>query len=105
MCGRFVITLTPDQILMVFDTPTPDGYAPSYNVAPTNNILIIPNTEDRAGMLAHWGMIAPWFKEPKANPKYPTINARSETAHEKKTYGGPLRSRRCLFPATGFYEW
>ena len=77
---------------------------PRYNIAPSQDISIIRDAEEgHALTLARWGLIPHWSKEPKT--KYSTINARIETVAEKPTYRTPLRSRRCLIPADGFYEW
>ena len=51
----------------------------------------------------HWGLIPPWAKDPKEGRKF--FNARAETVHEKPTYRSAFKSRRCLVPVTGWYEW
>ncbi len=50
-----------------------------------------------------WGLIPSWSKDPKIG--YKMINARSETVHEKSSFRQALKSRRCILPASGFYEW
>jgi putative SOS response-associated peptidase YedK len=52
--------------------------------------------------MARWGLIPFWMKE---KPKIPHINARAETVHQKPLFREAFAKRRCLIPATGFYEW
>ena len=106
MCGRFTLQTPEAQIRKVFhlqDTE-PLSLNPRYNIAPSQNIPIIRDTE--AGhelVMAKWGLVPHWSKEPKN--KYSTINARIETVAEKPTYRTPFIRQRCLIPADGFYEW
>ena len=52
--------------------------------------------------MARWGLIPFWMKE---KPKVPHINARAETVHKLPLFREAFAKRRCLIPATGFYEW
>jgi len=82
----------------------PLGLKPRYNIAPSQQVPIIRDTESgREMVMAKWGLIPHWSKEAKT--KYSTINARIETVAEKPTYRTPFKHRRCLIPADGFYEW
>jgi len=82
----------------------PLGLKPRYNIAPSQQIPIIRATEtDREMVLAKWGLVPHWSKEPKS--KYSTINARIESVAEKPAYRTPFKRRRCLIPADGYYEW
>jgi putative SOS response-associated peptidase YedK len=82
----------------------PLGLKPRYNIAPSQQIPIIRATEtDREMVLAKWGLVPHWSKEPKT--KYSTINARIESVAEKSAYRTPFKRRRCLIPADGYYEW
>jgi putative SOS response-associated peptidase YedK len=75
-----------------------------YNVAPTQDIPIVRQTDaGREISLAHWGLIPTWATDPKIG--YKLINARSDTAAEKPSYRSAFKSRRCLIPADGFFEW
>ena len=78
---------------------------PRYNIAPTQPIVIIRNGESgaREGMLARWGLVPSWVKDPGDFTLL--INARSETAAEKPSFRSAMRHRRILIPASGFYEW
>jgi putative SOS response-associated peptidase YedK len=67
-------------------------------------VVIVRDTADGRELVpARWGLVPHWSKEEK--PKYSTINARAETLAEKPTYRDSFKRRRCLFPASGFYEW
>jgi putative SOS response-associated peptidase YedK len=81
-------------------------WAPRYNIAPTQPIPVIrqnPKEPVRELSLVRWGLIPSWAKDSSVAAKM--INARSETAATKPAFGDALKSRRCLIPADGFYEW
>lgn len=111
MCGRFRLARKKEILEAAFDAEgAPEdwvpGYVPRYNVAPGQEIAVVRQDAERlAGVLSHmrWGLIPSWAKESSIGFK--TINARAETAAAKPSFGELLRSRRCLIPADGFYEW
>ncbi len=105
MCGRFTLTLDPDELQEAFDlsAPPPAGLAPRYNIAPSQPVAVVANTEARQLELFQWGLIPSWAKDPKIG--YKMINARSETLAEKPSFRTALKKRRCLVLADGFYEW
>lgn len=106
MCGRFSLHTPEPQIREAFNLEhtEPLGLESRYNIAPSQLIPIIRDTEtSREMVLAQWGLVPHWSKEPKT--KYSTINARIESVAEKPTYRTPFKRRRCLIPADGFYEW
>lgn len=75
-----------------------------FNIAPSSNILVLRDTaEGRTGGIMRWGLVPAWAKDPASLPML--HNARSETVAEKPMFRHALRKRRCLIPATGFYEW
>lgn len=83
----------------------PDSELPiDWNVKPTQDVYIVTND---AIEIASWGMIAPWSKttEEAIKSQSRSINARSETVHEKPTFKNAFKRSRCLVPATGYYEW
>ncbi|MGI9378887.1 MAG: SOS response-associated peptidase family protein, partial [Methyloligellaceae bacterium] len=97
MCGRFVIDATWEELREWYNliNTTPLKLRPSYNVTPTQNILICANT-DGPGTLtastARWGLIPNWWKKPlKDLPS--TINARGETVAEKPMFRSAFKSR------------
>jgi putative SOS response-associated peptidase YedK len=83
-----------------------EDWSPHYNIAPTQRVPVIrqnPKKPARELALMKWGLIPHWAKDPSIAAS--TINARSETAADKPAFRDPLRFRRCLIPADGFYEW
>lgn len=106
MCGRFTLHTPESRIREAFniEQTAPLGLKPRYNIAPSQQIPIIRDTETGHVMvMARWGLVPHWSKEPKT--KYSTINARIESVAEKPAYRTPFKRQRCLIPADGFYEW
>jgi putative SOS response-associated peptidase YedK len=89
-----------------FDTsPWDDEWSPRYNIAPTQSVPVIrqhPKEPVRQIASLRWGLVPNWAKDSIAMG---TINAKSETAATKPAFRDPMRLRRCLIPADGFYEW
>lgn len=105
MCSRYSLTSPSEAVRAYFATKNGLEFPARYNIAPTQPVLIVRRTPagEREQHLVRWGLIPSWVKDPGA---FTTIlNARSETAAEKPSFRGALRHRRCLVPATGFYEW
>ena len=102
MCGRFsLFSPTPVQA-EAFDLAGFPELAPRYHSAPMRTVLAVrASGTGREAALLRWGLAAPWAKDTKQAP----INARAETAADKPMFRHPLRKRRCLIPASGFYEW
>jgi putative SOS response-associated peptidase YedK len=110
MCGRFALALPLETVTEAFDvqlsTPLPMALEPRYNIAPTQPVLAVrlaPDSGERELALLQWGLIPSWAKDPKMGSRL--INARSETAAEKPAFRAAFKRRRCLIPASGFYEW
>jgi putative SOS response-associated peptidase YedK len=105
MCGRFVSATPPDQIAAYFGTEAPEALlAPSYNVAPTNDVYAILSDGTTRHLDAfHWGLVPMWAKDPKIGSKM--INARADTLAAKNAFKSAFKRRRCIIPADGFYEW
>lgn len=81
-----------------------DGLTPRYNIAPSQDVpVIVHNSPNRIEMM-RWGLIPHWAKKDESIG-YKMINARAETITEKPAYRGLIRSKRCIVPASGFYEW
>jgi putative SOS response-associated peptidase YedK len=117
MCGRFVVAKTSGQIATIFEADEViDEVPPSYNVAPTNRVTIVVDRafeKDLDGSpigeisrelhSARWGLVPRWSKSPAEGA--PLINARIETVLEKPSFKDSVVRRRCLVPASGYYEW
>jgi len=79
------------------------AYEPSYNIAPTDRIVVVCEDGRRALRLMRWGLIPHWAGARQA--ARPLVNARAETLTEKPSFRDALAKRRCIVPASGFYEW
>ncbi|MGA9601303.1 MAG: SOS response-associated peptidase [Methylocystis sp.] len=106
MCGRFTQHLSWAEIRRLADlVGQPRNLAPRYNIAPTDLIEVI-----RAGPAGleltpmRWGLVPCWWKKPLEQLPA-TFNARAETLGEKPMFRAAFKSRRCIVPASGFYEW
>src|SRR6202051_806505 len=107
MCGRYRLSRRKQIIEEHFDSVSRDeDWSPRYNIAPTQPVPVIrqnPKEPVRQLSLMRWGLIPAWAKDASVAAR--TINARSETAGTKPAFRDALKSRRCLIPADGFYEW
>jgi putative SOS response-associated peptidase YedK len=107
MCGRYRLSRRKQIVEEYFDTVSgEEEWTPRYNIAPTQPIPVIrqnPKEPVRELSLVRWGLIPSWAKDSSVAAKM--INARSETASTKAAFRDALKSRRCLIPADGFYEW
>jgi putative SOS response-associated peptidase YedK len=105
MCGRFVQYSDPDVYASRFDLDAVCQAVPRYNVAPTQPVLAIRETDEGKRVLVplRWGLVPAWSKGP--DNRYSMINARAETVNTKPAYRNAFKHRRCLIPAEGFYEW
>ncbi len=106
MCGRFAVTLPSDAMAQLFSAQPANDLpdVPNYNVCPTNLVHTISIQGDQRRLAPmRWGFLPHWYKATNAGPLL--INARSETIAEKPAFKAACRERRCLIPATGFYEW
>jgi putative SOS response-associated peptidase YedK len=104
MCGRFALTASPEEVAALFGYLDAEDFPPRYNIAPTQPIAIVRREKGaRHFALVRWGLVPAWVKDPKGFKLL--FNARSETAAERAAYRGAMKYRRCLVPASGFYEW
>lgn len=103
MCGRFATSKSLDQLEEEFAlVGVPERELPAnWNVAPTQEIYVM--TEGPKLEIMRWGLIPTWAKPDFVSAH--TINARSESIHEKPSFRQAFKSRRCLIPADGYYEW
>ena len=107
MCGRYRLSRRKQIVEEYFDCSSEEqDWVPRYNIAPTQPVPVIrqhPKEPVRQISTMRWGLIPHWAKDSSGAASM--INARSETAHEKPAFRDALKSRRCLIPADGFYEW
>ena len=105
MCGRFTLHLPPEHLAAMFEFSAGPEYLPRYNVAPGQKVAVIRRSAGGSARLdlLRWGLIPRWAED--ATIGFKLINARSETVHEKHSFRQSFNFRRCLIPASGFYEW
>lgn len=105
MCGRFTLELSSETLKVIFGVSPFENIPPRYNVAPTQMVLVLRNDPDSNRQLSYmkWGLIPHWAKG--ASIGNHMINARSETVDQKSAFKNALKDRRCIIPASGFYEW
>ena len=108
MCGRFELKTKFDKLPKILKQDYPSGLDIKYEVQnlikPNDPILVIKNEGRIKTTFMSWGFISPWAKDPFDKRRPRPFNARSETIQEKKLFSGSWRKKRCLIPASGFYE-
>jgi putative SOS response-associated peptidase YedK len=106
MCGRYRLSRRKQILEEHFDSVFAEDWNPRYNIAPTLLVPVIrqhPKEPFRELSVMRWGLIPSWAKDSSGGARM--INARSETASTKAAFRDAMKSRRCLIPADGFYEW
>jgi len=107
MCGRYRLSRRKQILEEHFNSISrEEDWSPRFNIAPTQFVPVIgqnPKEPVREISLVRWGLIPPWSKDSSSAAKM--INARSETATTLPAFRDAMKSRRCLIPADGFYEW
>lgn len=105
MCGRYTLAVEMDELAERFGCPAVEPVIkPRYNVAPSQVMpVVVPVGEERQLHFMQWGIVPFWAKDKSMGPRL--INARLETARQKPAFKSAYLHRRCLVPATGFYEW
>ena len=107
MCGRYALyDRTWAEIAELFHALPFGGLLtlPNYNICPTNEVAsVIGDGNERKIVPMRWGFIPKWYKAPNGGPLL--INARAETIADKPAFRDACRNRRCLIPASGFFEW
>ena len=108
MCGRFELKTNFDNLPKVLKQTFPSGLATRYEtqelIRPTDPILVIKNEGRIKTTFMFWGFISPWAKYPFDKERPRPFNARLETVEEKKLFSGSWKYKRCLIPASGFFE-
>jgi putative SOS response-associated peptidase YedK len=104
MCGRYALTSPPAEIAERFGLLWTPEIEPHYNIAPSQMIPVVRETEaGRALVMLKWGLIPWWAKDATIGAKL--VNARAETLADKPAFRDAYRRRHCLIPADTFYEW
>jgi putative SOS response-associated peptidase YedK len=110
MCGRFAVDRETNELIEEFVAGggSVHDWAPNFNLAPTDQVPVVLESTKTGEVVrrletARWSLVPGWSKELKL--KFPTFNARSETAASKSTFSASVKSKRALIPATGYYEW
>lgn len=105
MCGRFALYATPEQLIDYFGLDECADLTPRYNISPGTDIAAIRHSPEgkRVLHLLRWGLVPHWAGDPRLGNKL--SNARGESMAEKPSFREAFKRRRCLIPASGFYEW
>jgi putative SOS response-associated peptidase YedK len=107
MCGRVALTASGEELAEAFGLDEAPRLEPRYNIAPTQPMLVVRHDQGRRRARSlRWGLARRAIGEGEASePGGLLINARSETIASKPSFREAFRRRRCLIPASGFYEW
>jgi putative SOS response-associated peptidase YedK len=105
MCSRYFLDADGNIIAYTFSVPVHERLKKRYNIAPTQVSPVVRIAADGTREMAElrWGLVPFWAKDLAFGTK--AINARSETAVEKPSFRNAMRKRRCVVPASGFFEW
>ena len=108
MCGRFELKTKFEKLPSVLKQYYVSGLNSKYEtqnlIKPTDPVLVIKNEGRIKTTFMSWGFISPWAKDPFDKERPRPFNARSETVEEKKLFSGSWKHKRCLIPASGFFE-
>ena len=105
MCGNFALYSSVQAIKDYYKLlQEMSEIEPNENIRPSQNVPVIVIKQGRKYLgFVRWGLIPFWAKDDKIG--YKLFNARSETIDVKPSFKGGFKSRRCLIPANGFFEW
>src|SRR5688572_21166611 len=105
MCGRFTQERPASELAEIFAAePLVDELGDRYNVAPTDEALVVVQRDDRRAITAYrWGLVPHWATDLKAGSRM--FNARAETLTSSPAFRAAFQRRRCLVPVDSFYEW
>jgi putative SOS response-associated peptidase YedK len=105
MCGRYVVAYDPQTLVSGFSVIRVVPFPRRWNVTPQSPVPVVYETREgeRVAELMRWGLVPHWAKDPAISHKL--NNARAEGLFAKPSFRQAARRRRCLLPASGFYEW
>lgn len=104
MCGRFALMVKPSELQTAFDLDfVPPALTPTEDYYPGRGIPAVVNAAERVVEILYWGLVPSWAKDISIAKH--TFNARCESLREKASFKMAYQRRRCLIPATAYYEW
>ncbi|MDP1647187.1 MAG: SOS response-associated peptidase [Rubrivivax sp.] len=105
MCGRYVVAYDPQTLVSGFSVTRVTPFPRRWNVTPQTPVPVVHETREgeRVAELMRWGLVPHWTRD--ANIGRKLANARAEGVFDKPSFRQAARRRRCLLPASGFYEW
>lgn len=104
MCARFGLSVPKEDLERFLGLELPFEVPPAYNIAPTENALALVSAQGaREAKWLRWGLVPAWADSLAVGNRM--INARSETVLEKGAFKTAFEKRRCVIPASGFFEW
>jgi putative SOS response-associated peptidase YedK len=104
MCARYTLSKKEKELAKAYEVKLPPNYVPNFNLAPTQEGLIITADEPAVAQHMHFGLVPHWAESVKLN--FSTLNSRSEEAATNRTWSPLLKHHKtCLVLADGFYEW
>jgi putative SOS response-associated peptidase YedK len=105
MCGRFGLFASGEELRERYPfVEVPPPVEPRYNIAPTQQVAAVRSSAKGSEFaFLRWGLIPSWASDPAIGHKL--LNARAETIAEKPSFRSAFKRRRCVIPASGFYEW
>jgi putative SOS response-associated peptidase YedK len=105
MCGRFTQERPASELAEIFGAePLVDDPGARYNVAPTDDALVVVQRDDRRAVTAYrWGLIPHWATQARVGSRM--INARAETLTVSPAFRDAFVRKRCIVPVESFYEW
>ena len=108
MCGRYELKTSFKNLPPILKNDLPKGFEKKYAqqelIRPTDPVLVLKNEGRTTTSLMLWGFISEWAKDPFDASRPKPFNARAETVGEKKLFKGSWRHKRCVLPASGFFE-
>jgi putative SOS response-associated peptidase YedK len=104
MCSRYFLDADGNIIAYTFRVPVNDRIRKRFNIAPTQEAPVVRVREgEREVAMLRWGLVPYWAKDLKVGTKM--INARAEGVETKPAFREAVKARRCIVPASGFFEW
>ena len=108
MCGRYELKTEFTNLPSLLKNNLPKGFQENYAqqelIKPTDPVIVLKNEGITSTSFMLWGFISEWAKDPFDPSRPKPFNARAETIKEKKLFRGSWRHKRCLLPASGFFE-